>query len=272
MKGLDLKSRIGFAALVAISTGALCFMPTKQGLAATRPILKAPAMAEYKAKTVQHQSRRAPSRAARDASGLLHRWSFTDGLADSVGGVSPSKSENATVADGAVSLRSGSPLEFPAGTVPRVPFTIQAWASATDKGLGAEGGDFIFKLAPSSDGKKDIVFWRWTSNKKWFSRLGALGKEQNCYADDGYLLTGKPHLYTLTAEKDGKGMLLKFYRDDTVFGTLKTEFALKKPSMLILGGFIEPTYSEVRVYPRALSHPEIINATNLGPDKVPEGK
>lgn len=204
--------------------------------------------------------------------GLIHRWSFTDGLTDSVGCVSPSKSENATVEDGAVTLRPGSPLEFPVGTVPLAPFTIQAWASATEKGLGSEEDDFIFKIAPPSGNKNDSVFWRWTATKKWFSRFGALGKENNCYANDGYLLTGKPYLYTLTAEKDGKGMLLKFYRDDTVFGKMKTEFALKKPSMLVLGGFIAPTYSEVRVYSRALSHPEIITAAEAGPEKLPEGK
>ena len=92
----------------------------------------------------------------------------------------------------------------------------------------------------------------------------------NCYAKDGYLLTGKPHLYTLTAEKNGKGLLLKFYRDDTVFGTQNTEFAFKKPPMLILGGFVAPTYNEVRIYSRVLSQPEIINSFNLGPDKLPE--
>ncbi|MBQ3290715.1 MAG: hypothetical protein IJH50_15035, partial [Kiritimatiellae bacterium] len=154
-------------------------------------------------------------------SGLVHRWSFTDGFADSVGNVAPLKSDNATVEDGHVALQSGSPLEFPAGPVPLVPFTIQVWASATEKGLGA-GDDYIFKLTPSAEGKNDSVFWRWTATKKWFSRFGAFGKEQNCYAENGYLLTGKPSLYTLTAEKDGKGMLLKFYRDDTVYGTMKT--------------------------------------------------
>ena len=204
-------------------------------------------------------------------SGLVHRWSFTDGFADSVGNIPPSKSDNAKVEDGHVALQSGSPLEFPAGTVPLVPFTIQVWASATEKGLGA-GDDYIFKLAPSADGKNDGVFWRWTANKKWFSRVGAFGKEQNCYAENGYLLTGKPSLYTLTAEKDGKGMLLKFYRDDTVYGTMKTEFALKKPPALILGGFVTPTYDEVRIYSRALTHAEIIKSVNEGPERVVEGK
>ena len=42
--------------------------------------------------------------------------------------------------------------------------------------------------------------------------------------------------------------------------------------MLILGGFVTPTYDEVRVYSRALTHAEIINSANDGPDKVPEGK
>ena len=204
-----------------------------------------------------------------NASGLVHRWSFTDGFADSVGNVAPSKSDNAKVKDGHVALQSGSPLEFPAGTVPLVPFTIQVWASATEKGLGA-GDDYIFKLAPSADGKNDGVFWRWTANKKWFSRVGAFGKGQNCYAENGYLLTGKPSLYTLTAEKDGKGMLLKFYRDDTIYGTMKTEFALKKTPALILGGFITPTYDEVRIYSRALTHAEIIKSVNEGPEKLPE--
>ena len=211
---------------------------------------------------------RSPS--APNSSGLVHRWSFTDGFADSVGNVAPSKSENATVENGTVALRSGSPLEFPAGTVPLAPFTVQAWASATEKGLGSEGDDFIFKVAPSSDDKDNGVFWRWTSHKKWFSSIWGFGKKQNCYVADAYLLTGKPHLYTLTAEKDGNGMLLKFYRDDTVFGTMKTESAFKKPLMLILGGFVTPTYDEVRIYSRALTHAEIITSANGGPEKLPE--
>ena len=219
--------------------------------------------------SVSGGSRSSRSVAAKNPQGLVHRWSFTDGFADSVGNVKPSKSDNATVENGAVALRSGSPLEFPAGTVPRAPFTIQVWASATEKGLGS-GDDFIFKLAPSAEGKNDSVFWRWTATKKWFSRFGAFGKEQNCYAEGGYLLTGKPNLYTLTAEKDGKGMLLKFYRDDTVYGTLKTEFALRKPPALILGGFITPTYDEIRIYSRALTHAEIIKSVNEGPEKLPE--
>ena len=210
---------------------------------------------------------RSPS--APNTSGLVHRWSFADGFADSVGNIPPSKYGNAKAENGVVALQSGSPLEFPAGTVPLAPFTIQVWASATEKGLGA-GDDFIFKLAPSAEGKNDSVFWRWTANKKWFSRFGAFGKERNCYAENGYLLTGKPSLYTLTAEKDGKGMLLKFYRDDTVYGTMKTEFALKKSPALILGGFVTPTYDEIRIYSRALTHAEIIKSVNEGPEKLPE--
>ena len=203
-------------------------------------------------------------------SGLVHRWSFTNGFADSVGNIAPSKYGNAKAENGVVALQTGSPLEFPAGTVPLAPFTVQVWASATDKGLGSEGDDFIFKVAPSSDDKDNGVFWRWTSHKKWFSSIWGFGKKQNCYVADAYLLTGKPHLYTLTAEKDGNGMLLKFYRDDTVFGTMKTESAFKKPLMLTLGGFVTPTYDEVRVYSRALTHAEIITSANEGAETVPE--
>ena len=212
---------------------------------------------------------RTSTRIVTGSSGIVHRWSFTNGFADSAGNIAPSKYGNAKAENGVVALQSGSPLEFPAGTVPLAPFTVQVWASATDKGIGA-GDDFIFKLAQSPDGKDDSVFWRWTANKKWYSRFGAFGNEKNCYAEGGYLLTGKPNLYTLTAEKDGKGMLLKFYRDDTVYGTMKTEFALKKPPALILGGFVTPTYDEVRIYSRALTHAEIIKSVNEGPETVAE--
>ena len=215
------------------------------------------------------RSRSSRSVAAKNPSGLIHRWSFTDNLSDSIGGLSPAKSDNAQVENGQVKLQSGSPLEFSAGVVPRAPFTIQMWVSATEKAHGA-GTDFIFKLASSLDSNKDSVFWRWTGSKKWFSSIGGFGKEHNCYKENAYILVGKPHLHTLTVEKDGKGMLLKFYQDDTLFGTMKTEFAWKKPPMLVLGGFVTPTYDEVRIYSRSLSHPEIINSFNLGPDKLPE--
>ena len=65
-----------------------------------------------------------PRKMAKDASGLVHRWSFTDGFADSVGSVAPSKYGNAKAESGVVTLQSGSPMEFPAGTVPLAPFTV----------------------------------------------------------------------------------------------------------------------------------------------------
>ena len=208
-------------------------------------------------------------RTAKNPSGLVHRWSFTDGFADSVGNVAPSKSDNATVENGAVSLRSGSPLEFPAGTVPLAPFTIQVWASATDKGLGAEGNT-IFNIAEKPDDKAGSVFWTWTNGgKKWVSRIGC-GGAVKAVGHGKMLIDGKSHLYTLTGEKSGKGVLLKFYQDDTCFGELTAKFAWKKPMMLILGGFVTPTYDEVRVYSRALPHAEIITSLNDGPEKLPE--
>ena len=75
----------------------------------------------------------------------------------------------------------------------------------------------------------------------------------------------------VTGEKAGKGLLLKFYQDDTIFGELTTsQPAWKKSPMLILGGFVTPTYDEVRIYSRAFTHADIINSLNLGPDKLPE--
>ena len=201
-------------------------------------------------------------------SGLVHRWSFTDGFADSVGNIPPSKSDNAKVEDGHVALQSGSPLEFPAGTVPLVPFTIQVWVSATDKVLGTEG-NFIFKVASSPDSDKDSVFWTWRGSTKWVSLTSAFG-EVKSVGHGKYLVDGQPHLYTLTGEKSGKGMLLKFYQDDTCFGERTSKFAYKKSPAFILGGFVTPTHDEVRIYSRALTHAEIIKSLNEGPEKVAE--
>ena len=78
------------------------------------------------------------------------------------------------------------------------------------------------------------------------------------------------HLYTVTSEKDGKGVALKFYQDDTSFGEMTTKFNWKKSPALILGGFVTPTYDEVRIYSRALPHAEIIKSVNEGPEKVAE--
>ena len=212
---------------------------------------------------------RARAVAAKNSSGLLHRWSFTDGLQDSVGGAAPLKSDNAKVENGCAALQSGSPLVFAAGTVPRAPFTVQVWASATDKGLGSEG-DYIFKIAPSFDNKDTAVYWTWTRRgKRWVSEIGVFESTKSV----GYgkmLVDGKKHLYTLTAEKAGGDMTLKFYQGDTIFGELKAPKSWKKPPQLILGGFVAPTYDEVRVYSRALTHAEIITSANEGADKVPE--
>ena len=210
---------------------------------------------------------RSPS--APNSSGIVHRWSFTNGFADSIGNVAPSKYGNAKAENGVVALQSGSPLEFPAGTVPLAPFTVQVWASATDKGLGSEG-DFIFRIASAVDSKDDSVAWTWTRyGKKW--ACGIWGFEESKKVGNGKLLVdGQKHLYTVTAEKAGNGMALKFYQDDTCFGDLKTSKSFKKPPMLILGGFVTPTYDEVRIYSRALPHAEIITSVNEGPEKLPE--
>ena len=84
-----------------------------------------------------------------------------------------------------------------------------------------------------------------------------------------FLVDGKKHLYTVTAEKTGRGMALKFYQDDTIFGELEAPKIWRKPPMLILGGSVSPTYDEVRVYSRALTHSEIVTTLNEGVDKVP---
>ena len=212
---------------------------------------------------------RTSTRIVTGSSGIVHRWSFTDGFADSVGNIAPSKYGNAKAENGVVALQSGSPLEFPAGTVPLAPFTVQVWASATDKGLGSEG-DYIFKIASSSDSKDDSVFWTWARyGKKWVSGIGAFDESKKV-GHGKMLVDGQKHLYTVTAEKADGGMLLRFYQDDTLFGEMKPSKSWKKPPMLILGGFVAPTYDEVRVYSRALPHAEIIASLNEGPEKLPE--
>ncbi|MBR2920067.1 MAG: hypothetical protein IKC27_01780 [Kiritimatiellae bacterium] len=211
---------------------------------------------------------RTSTRIVTGSSGIVHRWSFTNGFADSVGNIAPSKYGNAKAENGIVALQSGSPLEFPAGTIPLAPFTVQVWASATDKGLGAED-DFIFKIASASDSKDDSVFWTWRAKTKWVSMICAFG-EGKSVGHGKLLVDGKIHLYTITGEKNGGGMLLKFYQDDTCFGERTSKSAWKNPPMLILGGFVSPTYDEVRVYSRALTHSEIITSVNEGADKVPE--
>lgn len=191
-------------------------------------------------------------------------------LAPVVGNITPAMPDGAAVENGALTLRSGSPLVLPAGAVPLAPFTVQVWVSATDKGLGDANTDTIFKIASSPDGKDDSVFWTWTRyGKKWSS--GISGFDESKKVGNGkMLLDGQMHLYTVTGEKTGNGLALKFCQDDTCFGDLTTKSAWKKPPMLVLGGFVTPTYDEVRVYSRALSHADIINSLNLGPDKLPE--
>ena len=203
-------------------------------------------------------------------SGLVHRWSFTNGFADSVGNIAPSKSDNVTVENGVASLRSGFPLVFPVGAVPPVPFTVQVWASATSKGLG-DGGDFIFRITDKVDNKPeaDKVFWKWAGKTQWVSLVGALGNVK-AIGHGTHFLDGKPHLYTVTCEKDGNSLILSFFRDDTHLGKMTTNAAWRLAKPLILGGFVTPTYDEVRVYSRALTHAEIITSLNEGADKVPE--
>jgi hypothetical protein len=244
-------------------------LPDEDNAVAANTVIKGSKNDQDSASTVGAVKVRTQVVAAKNSSGLLHRWSFTDGLNDSVGNVLPIKSSNAKVENGALALQSGSPIEYPEGTIPLAPFTVQVWASATDKGLGSEG-DYIFKIAPSSNNQDDSVFWTWTQRgKKWVSVIGAYESSKKV-GHGKMLVNGQKHLYTVTAEKAGGGMMLKFYRDDTIFGELKAPKSWKKPPQLILGGFVSPTYDEVRVYSRVLTHSEIITTVNEGVDKVPE--
>jgi hypothetical protein len=203
----------------------------------------------------------------KNSSGLIHRWSFTESLDDSAGNLALVKSDNAKIGNGCVELQTCSPLISATGVVPCAPFTVQVWASATDKGLGAEGC-FIFKIAPSPDSKDDSVYWTWRARTKWVSKVFAFGNGKSV-GHGKFLVDGKKHLYTVTAEKTGRGMALKFYQDDTIFGELEAPKIWRKPPMLILGGSVSPTYDEVRVYSRALTHYEIVTTLNEGVDKVP---
>ncbi len=202
----------------------------------------------------------------------LHRWSFTDNMVDSIDHMSPSSSKDAQVANGSVALKSGSPLLFPTGAVPVAPFTVQVWASASGRDL-VKGRDMILKIAPSIDADETSVHWRWTAGNRWASSIRALNPWKNTtYGKQ--LSDGNKRLYTIIGEKANGGLAVKFYLNDTCEGAMTGNVKTgnppwTKPQMLILGGTVNAVYDEVRVYSRALSHAEIVDSLNLGPDKMP---
>ncbi len=205
----------------------------------------------------------------KDKSGLVHRWSFTNRYTDSVGDTMPSRFAGVAVANGVAKLQSGRPLVFPEGTVPLPPFTVQVWASATGQGLGVDG-DFIVKIASAIDKDGDSVYWRWTNDgKPWRTEYGAFGSTKATWwtaTNDG-----KFHLFTIICEKNEGELIFKYYNGESCFGTRKvTGHGWEKSPMLILGGNVAPTYDEVRVYSRALTHAEVGNSSALGPEKLPK--
>ena len=218
----------------------------------------------------QTRAKRAHTTVAKGPSGLSHRWSFVEGFVDSIGGIPPVKYGTDNARNGSVRLKSGSPLEFPSGTVPLAPFTVQVWASAGHNGLGKNGKDFIFKIASASNSNNDSVFWTWSRNgKEWVSSIGAFGRLEKV-GHGKKLADGKRRLYTVTGRMSGGEMVLNFYQDGASVGELKSGRSWNSSPMLILGGSVAPTYYEVRIYSRVLSRSEIATSANEGPDRLPE--
>ena len=211
--------------------------------------------------------------AVKNTSGIFARWSFNEDFKDSISGIMPVKSEKAQLANGAVTLQAGFPMEFPAASVPFAPFTVQLWAKMHHHGDKSE--DMVFRIAPTADNRDECIFLRGTHRFKntyniWFQGFRAFKSYSYLGAGTGgTFYDGKQRLITVTGENTEKGMVVNFYVNDKLRKSLTTPKTWSTPPMLILGGSVPVTYSEVRVYLRTLTQEEIAESRRLGPTKLP---
>ena len=214
--------------------------------------------------------------AVKNTSGIFARWSFDEDFKDSISGIMPVKSEKAQLANGAVTLQAGFPMEFPAGSVPFAPFTVQLWTTMHKHGDTSE--DMIFRIAPTADNRDERIFLKASHcfgdsaskpSNKWFQGFCAFKSYSKQWGNEKNYYDGKQRLITVTGENTEKGMIVNYYENGKHRKSFTTPKTWSTPPMLILGGSVPVTYSEVRVYLRTLTQEEIAESRRLGPNKLP---
>ena len=214
--------------------------------------------------------------------GLIHRWSFSGNLKDSVGG------RDGKVIDGEVTFENdqvrirpgGGYVDLGENVVPgggKEEYTIEVWATKYSIQEWAR----VFQI-PDNFGDNDY-YWTWNAGVeprkwgwkvagygRWYRRQGdgtGIGVENHFVVVYGHDEEKKPyfHVNIFRGENGYWG------RRDRLTGEM-----FKSHSAFWLGhspfktdATADASYNEVRIWNRAFTQDEMLQSAKLGPDKIP---
>lgn len=213
---------------------------------------------------------------------LIHRWSFSGNLKDSVG-----KSDGKTIGDkvkfekGQVRLQPGGGyVDLGANVIPgggEAEYTIEIWATKYSVQWWAR----VFHVIDSW-GKNDY-HWAWnhdTNPVKWSFKAAGFG-QTNQETKDGTGIGIENHFVVVYRHDEAKRPCYDCYilRGGEVYwkrhvdGFRGSMFTDHSTFWLGHGSNGETTpdasYNEVRIWKRALTEEELLRSAKLGPDKLP---
>lgn len=215
--------------------------------------------------------------------GLIHRWSFSGNLKDSVG------NRDGKAVAGMVSFEKGQVCIRPGGgyvdlgadVLPgggNADYTLEVWATK----YGVKNWARVFQI-PDSWGVNDYL-WTWNVGKdpkKWACKLAGcrrwdirqgngtgIGVENHFVVVYGHDEKKRPY-YHVCFLRGGKvywhtqsGLLGSMFNSHKAFWLGHSQEKNDQTAYA--------SYNEVRIWNRAFTHEEIMRSAKLGPDKLPE--
>ena len=217
--------------------------------------------------------------------GLVHRWSFDGDLTDSVGGQTGVSLGGITFAGGKMSMMGGnkgtSGVDLGADILPKAgPVTLEFWMTI-DRGLAWS------KAVSIGSGESNyIILTGCTEKQDGNTSLGISGFMTGNDQATGFAERGREYHYAITWEPDGvSGMFVTATRRDATTGELLGVYRGYNENFRIASidqqhGYLGRTFwvdpdlagsfSEMRVWNRALTMSQLRTSAQCGPDVVPE--
>lgn len=214
--------------------------------------------------------------------GLIHRWSFSGNLKDSVGG------RDGKAFDGKVTFENGQVRICPGGgyvdlganVIPgggKDEYTIEVWATKYSIQKWAR----VFHI-PDNWGMNDY-YWTWnteTEPRKWSWKVAGYGAWHR-YQGDGTGIGVENHFVVVYGHDEEKKPYfhVNIFRGENGYWGRRERLIgemFKSHSAFWLGhspfrtdATADASYNEVRIWNRAFTRDEMLNSARLGPDKVP---
>ena len=213
--------------------------------------------------------------------GLIHRWSFSGNLKDSVGGRDGKTLDGkVTFEKGQVRIRPGGGyVDLGANVVPgggKDEYTIEIWATK----YSVQNWARVFQI-PDNWGANDY-FWSWNHGidpRKWQWKVAGYGR-WNRYQGDGTGIGVENHFVVVYGHDEEKkpyfhvcllrGENVYWHRGERLVGEMfKSHFGFWLGQGAKGEARADASYNEVRIWNRAFTHDEIMQSAKLGPDKIP---